>query len=109
MQVVQSRQPCFSTDPLARTPFRTPLTLFKRLRKDGLKGAREALANWKPWIPTKKGQVRKACLTVNTKYTFCGRTSRHLRPCEVHSGWPESGCIQLPWLRAPIHLSSLLP
>jgi hypothetical protein len=36
---------------------RTPLTLWKRLRKDGLKGAREALANWKPWIPTKKGQA----------------------------------------------------
>jgi hypothetical protein len=35
----------------------TPLTLFKRLRKDGLKGAREALANWIPWIPTKQGQV----------------------------------------------------
>lgn len=40
---------------------RTPLTLFKRLRKDGLKGAREALANWKPWIPTKQGQARCAC------------------------------------------------
>jgi hypothetical protein len=36
---------------------RTPLTLFKRLRKDGLKGAREALANWRPWIPTKQGQA----------------------------------------------------
>lgn len=36
---------------------RTPLTLFKRLRKDGLKGAREALAKWKPWIPPGKGQA----------------------------------------------------
>lgn len=44
----------------AGTAVQTPLTLLKRLRKDGLKGAREALSKWKPWIPTKQGQVSAA-------------------------------------------------
>eukprot|EP00208_Stichococcus_sp_RCC1054_P002231 CAMPEP_0206134914 /NCGR_PEP_ID=MMETSP1473-20131121/303_1 /ASSEMBLY_ACC=CAM_ASM_001109 /TAXON_ID=1461547 /ORGANISM="Stichococcus sp, Strain RCC1054" /LENGTH=215 /DNA_ID=CAMNT_0053526555 /DNA_START=346 /DNA_END=993 /DNA_ORIENTATION=- len=38
---------------------RTPLTLAKRAAKDGLKSTVNALANWRPWIPTKKGQAHQ--------------------------------------------------
>ncbi len=40
----------------------TPLTLAKRAGNDGLKSTFNALANWRPWIPTKKGQVQRPSL-----------------------------------------------
>ena len=40
----------------------TPLTLVKRAGNDGLKSTFNALANWRPWIPTKKGQVQRLSL-----------------------------------------------
>lgn len=87
---------------------RTPLTLFKRLRKDGLKGAREALANWKPWIPTKQGQVRCTCRAAFCRgmlapsCAFVASMGRRVRlvthsPFFVSAGLPAGWSVPVRW------------
>ncbi len=44
----------------------TPLALLDRVRKNGGKEIRNVMSDWKFWIPTKKGQVTRLCVVVNT-------------------------------------------
>ena len=36
---------------------KTPMSILARVRKNGAKELRQAMAGWKAWIPTKRGGV----------------------------------------------------